>query len=88
MNTDILETSELYQMLVAKVQRETAECVQHETAERTLREAALDVLRGRFGELPEDVTAAVGAQTVDGLHALLVHAGTETFEQLRARLGL
>jgi hypothetical protein len=71
-------------MIVAQ----TAERVGRETAERTLRSAALDVLRGRFGVLPEDVVAAVGRQAVEDLHVLLSHVGVETLEQLRSRLGL
>jgi len=84
MNTDIIGTSSIYQQLV----RETTERVRRETTERTLRDAALAVLRGRFPDLGDDVEAVIAAAREDLLRDVQAHAGTDTLEQLRARLGL
>jgi len=92
MNTDIIGTSSIYQQLVRetteRVRRETTERVRRETTERTLRDAALAVLRGRFPDLGDDVEAVIAAAREDLLRDVQAHAGTDTLEQLRARLGL
>ncbi|MGH2517387.1 MAG: hypothetical protein ACRDHP_17195 [Ktedonobacterales bacterium] len=78
MNTEILETSPLYQQWISKGREEG----------RTegAREAALAVLRGRFGALPEDFERALAAAAGARLDAMLAHAATESLEELRARL--
>ena len=80
MSTEIIETSSVYQELVRRTREETAQ--------QTLREAVLSVLGARFGNLPEDMVQALGGADADALCAFLPHAGTDTLEQLRTRLGL
>jgi hypothetical protein len=46
------------------------------------------MLEARFGPLGEDFRAAIGSADEAALTAIAQHAATETFEQLRARLGL
>ncbi|HEX8032544.1 MAG TPA: hypothetical protein VF510_01790 [Ktedonobacterales bacterium] len=63
--------------------------VMHDLAvERDRREALRLVLEGRFGTLPDDMIAAMNQRDGDALAELLRHAGTDTLEQMRARLGL
>lgn len=78
MNTEIIEKSSLYQLWVRKGHTEgRAEGV---------REAALAVLRGRFGTLPADFELALLGADTDRLEAMLAHATTESLDELRARL--
>ena len=53
-----------------------------------MREVALRALAARFAPLPAEIEAAL--QTADKAHLLDVatHAGTDTLEEVRARLGL
>lgn len=72
MSTEIIEKSSVYQAWRA----------------RALREAVALVLGGRFGELPSDLTQAIAAADSEHLRDMLAHAGTDTLDELRARLGL
>ena len=55
-----------------------------EAARRSLR----CVLEGRFGAVGEDVLAAMAQKDEVALDELALHAGTDTLEEFRARLGL
>lgn len=86
MNTDIIETSSLYQEILARgrdqgieqgIERGREQGVQHEAAE-----AVRVVLRSRFGELPPEIEAAIRAADVDHLHAALAQAVTATRDEL------
>jgi predicted transposase YdaD len=86
MNTDIIETSSLYQEILARgrdqgieqgIERGQEQGVQHEAAE-----AVRVVLRSRFGELPPEIEAAIRAADVDHLHAALAQAVTATRDEL------
>jgi hypothetical protein len=51
-------------------------------------EAALTVLRVRFGALPPAMEAAIRAATPAALDELLTHAISDSLEQLATRLGV
>lgn len=79
MSTEIIEKSAFYQEALAKGEaRGKAE---------GLREAALAVLRSRFGEPAADLQQALAVADVAALEGLLPHIATDTAEQVRARLG-
>lgn len=46
------------------------------------------MLRGRFGEIPPDLLATLAQANGESSLDVLAHAGTETLDQLRARLGV
>ncbi len=56
--------------------------------ENSEREALLLVLEGRFSTVQDDVRKAIDLADETTLKELLRHAGTDTGDQLRARLGL
>lgn len=82
MSTEILDTSPLYQSW----KREWIERGREEGAANSARSALLAVLRGRFGELPEPLARAIEAAPRAAIEAALPYAGTETLDQLAARL--
>lgn len=88
MSTEILDTSPLYQEWkqewIAKGREEGRE----EGAVSTARAALLTVLRGRFGDLPEAFVHAVEIAPRDAIEGVLPYAGTETPDQLAARLNV
>jgi len=53
-----------------------------------LREMARLALQGRFGSLPDDVAAAILHADEETLRSLVVHASTESWEEVRSRLDL
>ncbi len=75
-NIDLLKDSPLYPILVEDAK-----------AEERIRMLRL-TLEGRFGKLGEDMVGALKAADEATLTALAVHAGTDTLEQIRKRLGL
>jgi hypothetical protein len=78
MSTEILEQSPLYRAWIQQgIEQGKAE---------GLRIALLGVLRGRFGTVPPELTQAINAAPADALERLLEYAGTESVEQLQARL--
>lgn len=78
MNTEIIETSSLYQEILDRGREQGREQgVQHEAAE-----AVRVVLRSRFGELTPEVAAAISGADVDHLHAALAQAVTATRDDL------
>jgi hypothetical protein len=80
MSTEIIEKSAFYQeALVKGVEQGKVEGI---------RDAAFVTLRGRFGELPPDLLSAISEASSDVVLDVLAHAGTETLEQVRSRLGL
>lgn len=80
MSTEIIEKSAFYQEALTKgLEQSKAE---------GLHDAALVTLRGRFGDLAPDVLAALSQANGDTILDVLAHAGTETLDQLRMRLGL
>jgi hypothetical protein len=75
-NADLLKDSPLYPILV-------------EEAKRDERRATIRlVLEGRLGKLSDDVVEALKAADEATLTTIAVHAGTDTLEQIRSRLGL
>lgn len=52
------------------------------------RAMALEALEGRFGALPEDAVAAVQRADEATLRAIMRHLATESWAQVRERLGL
>lgn len=76
MSTEIIGTSSLYQEWVRKA------------TDEGMRESLLLALRGRFGETPPEVERAIAAADAERLRDTLAHVGTETREQLAARLGV
>ncbi|MGZ3667513.1 MAG: hypothetical protein ACXVCO_03290 [Ktedonobacterales bacterium] len=82
MNTDIIETSSLYQEILARgreqgIEQGIEQGVQHEAAE-----AVRVVLRSRFGELTPEIEGAISGADVDHLHAALAQAVTATRDDL------
>ncbi len=84
MSTEILEQSPLYQEWT----RNAREQGRQEGIEEGLRQAALAVLRGRFGELPPEAVTALSAADQGTLDSLLPHLAAITMDELRARLSL
>lgn len=84
MSTEIIEKSAFYQEALAKGEAKG----KAEGIEEGQRNAALVVLRGRFGELPPDLAQAISAADQATLDQVLRYAGTDTLEQVRARLGV
>ncbi|HEX6819260.1 MAG TPA: hypothetical protein VF120_12860, partial [Ktedonobacterales bacterium] len=95
MSTEILETSPLYQEWVGKAREEgkaegKAEGEARGKAEgkaEGLREAALAVLRSRFGELAPPLVDTINSAVLAQLQDVLAHATTDSLEQITARLG-
>jgi predicted transposase YdaD len=86
MNTEIIETSSLYQEIIARgreqgIEQGIEQGVQHEAAE-----AVRVVLRSRFGELTPEIEAAISEADVNHLHAALAQAVTATTDELLALL--
>lgn len=79
-NIDLLKDSPLYPLLVedAKIEERL----------KTLREVALLALEERFGAQGEDIAQALAKANAETLKAVAIHAGTDTLEQIRSRLGL
>lgn len=77
---DLLKDSPLYPLLVedAKIEERI----------KTLREVAFLGLQAHFGTLDESITQALNKADEETLKAIAVHAGTDTLEQIRSRLGL
>lgn len=88
MNTEIIEKSSLYQLWISKGREEGREEGREQGREQGAREAALVVLRGRFGALPEDFAQALAAADVAHIEAMLAHAATESLAELRTRLAM
>jgi predicted transposase YdaD len=53
-----------------------------------LREMAQVALQGRFGAVPDDVTAAILQADEETLRSIVAHASTESWEDVRSRLKL
>ncbi|HEX8035228.1 MAG TPA: hypothetical protein VF510_15345 [Ktedonobacterales bacterium] len=87
MSTEIIEKSAFYQEALAKGVQRGLEQGKAEGKAEGIYDAALVTLRGRFGELPPDLLAALSQASADTILDVLAHAGTETLNQLRARLG-
>lgn len=79
-NTEILEESPLYHYLIEKGMAQGEE--------RGLREGALTVLRGRFGDPAADIAQAISVASRETLTAILLNSATDTLAQVRERLGL
>jgi hypothetical protein len=80
MSTEIIETSALYQEWIQKGRAEgRAEGV---------REAALVLLRARFGEVAADLEQVIGAADADSLDTMIPGFATDALPEIRARLGL
>lgn len=88
MNREILEESPLYHLLVQQATEQGIAQGMAQGEERGLREAALILLRGRFGEPAADVVAAVNSASRETLNAILLNAATDTLAQIRERLDL
>jgi len=56
--------------------------------EDVMRESARLALEGRFGQLSADVVSAINESREPMLRDVLAHSGTDTLDQVRARLGL
>jgi predicted transposase YdaD len=84
MSTEILETSPLYQELLARGRAKGRE----EGIALGLREAVLSVLRGRFGEPASELVEALARASTTDLQEIVALAATGTLEDVRARLGL
>lgn len=80
MSTEIIKDSALYQ-------RAVREGIEQGKAE-ALRSAITVILRQRFGELPVDMTEALGRENAAALEAVLASAVTASIEQIRTQLGL
>ena len=78
MSNELVEESPLYHYWV----RQAAE----KATEQATREATEKALRGRFGELPAALRAALASAPVAALDDVLLHLTTESLEQLQARL--
>jgi len=78
MSTELIEGSSLYQQWVAKGREE---------GERTaLRDSARLALTSRFTSLPDDILQALEQADAAQLRDVLAHIGSDTLEQVRARL--
>lgn len=90
MSTEILETSPLYQEWIRaateKGMKAGIEQGRELGIEQGLRDAAIAIIRGRFGTLPAEVEQALKGADTPALQALLPHAGTDSLDELRARL--
>lgn len=75
-NIDFMKESPLYPILTKEARVEGK------------REAILAVLEGRLGKLSDDVVEALKVADEATLTTIAVHAGTDTLEQIRSRLGL
>jgi hypothetical protein len=76
MSTEILQEFPLFRSMMAEAEA------------RGERGMLRRVLEGRFGALSEDMQQAINAADTNTLTDLALAAGTESLEQLRARLGL
>jgi hypothetical protein len=88
LSTEILEQSPLYQEWIRDAKEQGRQEGRQEGVAEGLRQAALTMLRGRFGELSPEVVAALSAADQGALDALLPQLGTITMDELQARLGL
>ena len=86
MSTEILETSPLYQEWVRKATEEGLSKGMAQGMAQGMQEAALSVLRGRFGAVPAALEAAIRAASTETLQPMLEHATDESLEQIAARL--
>lgn len=84
MSTEILQEFPLFRSMMAEAEARGEEKGKAEGE----RELLLRVLERRFGELNEDMQQAINAADSNALTDLALAAGTESLEQLRARLGL
>jgi hypothetical protein len=82
MSTEIIGTSSLYQEWV----REATEKGVAQGVAQGIRESVLLALRGRFVELPPEVEQTAEVADIERLRDVLAHLGTESLEQLAARL--
>jgi predicted transposase YdaD len=64
------------------------EVLQQWALESAVRDSLVLVLEGRFGAVADDVRDALKHRNLDELHEIARHAGTDTLDELRARLGL
>ena len=83
-STEILETSPLYQEWIRKATQQGLE----QGLDRGRREAVVEVLLARLGALPPEVLQTIAAADTETITQLLIHAGSDTTVELRARLGL
>ncbi|MGH2517054.1 MAG: hypothetical protein ACRDHP_15500 [Ktedonobacterales bacterium] len=88
MSTEILETSPLYQLWVRKATEEGMAQGMAQGKIEGLREGTIAALRGRFGELSQDVIEACVSASAETLTRLLGEVSTLTLEHVRAELGL
>ena len=79
-NIDLLKDSPLYPLLVEDAKAEAR-------AEERIKMLQL-TLEGRFGALNKDMLEAMKAADEATLTTIAIHAGTDTLEQIRSRLGL
>ncbi len=80
MSTEILQEFPLFRWMMAEAEAKGEA--------RGERELLRRVLERRFGTLSEDMQQAINLADADALTDLALAAGTESLEQLRARLGL
>lgn len=59
-----------------------------EFREEGMRDILRSVLEGRHGPLSQDIVAALNAADAERLREIARHAGTDSLDELRARLGL
>ena len=84
MSTEILQEFPLFRSMMAQ-----AEAKGEARGEALgMRAAITRVLEGRFTSLSQEMVEAINTADTAALNDLALHAGTDTLEQLRARLGL
>lgn len=90
MSTEIIEKSAFYQEALARGRTQGIEQGIEQGKSEGMRQgvydAALAVLRGRFGTLSPELEQALAVATPEAMHQMLAHAATETPEQLVERL--
>lgn len=88
MSTEIIGTSPLYQEWIAEATEKGREQGIEQGTALGQRTAALLVLRGRFGEVPEPIAQTLEKASAELLQTMLLHVATESLEQIAARLGV
>jgi hypothetical protein len=56
--------------------------------ESAYRDAVVTLIEGRFGPLSDDLRAVLKQRNLDQLREVAHHAGTDTLDELRTRLGV
>jgi flagellar biosynthesis/type III secretory pathway protein FliH len=88
MSIEILQEFPLFRSMIAEAVEEGRAEGRAEGEMEGMRATILRVLEGRFNGLSQDVVEAISAANAAALNELAIHAGTDTPEQLRERLGL